>query len=240
MGIEISLITAFVAGIFSFLSPCILPLVPGYISYISGIALKDLTSRKYRILWLVFIRSCFFVFGFTFIFVSLGASATFIGKIFVSYHTFFTKIAGLVIVLFGINLIGWIKFGKQKNFMPGLVRGKLSNLGALLLGMSFAFGWIPCIGPILGGILTMASLQEKFSQGIFLLLFYSLGMGIAFIFTALAMGFFLKLLRKFSKYIRYTEIFAGVILIIIGGLIFFNKLETVANLLPQTFLKFIK
>ena len=235
---NISLSVAFLAGIFSFLSPCVLPLVPGYISFISGISFEELSkagSHK-KIMIKSGVTAIFFVLGFSVVFVVLGASATLLGQLLVRYIQVLTKIAGVIIVILGLHLTGviripWLNYQKKMNVervSPGIA-------GAFLVGFAFAFGWTPCIGPILGGILTLAAAEKTVTRGILLLSAYSLGLGIPFIATGFAIGVFMKFMEKYRKFIRWGEIVAGVFLVVVGVLVFFDKLSVIAYYIESVF-----
>ncbi len=240
---QVSFGVAFLAGVLSFLSPCILPLVPGYISFLSGISLEELRqggAPKSAVKKAGF-TSIFFVLGFSLVFVALGASASFIGKLLIDHIHIFTKIAGVVIVLLGLHLlgvlrVGWLNYQKQlkvKNFSPGY-------FGAFIIGLAFAFGWTPCVGPILAGILALAATQETVVKGMLLLLVYSLGLGIPFVVTGFAVGVFMKFFERYRKFIRWGEIIAGLFLIAVGVLIFTDNLGVLLQYMPQSFYKFAK
>lgn len=224
---NISFGVAFMAGIFSFLSPCVLPLVPGYISFISGISFEDLTSptgnRKTALK--AGISAVFFVLGLSIVFIALGASATVLGQILLRHMEIFTRISGIIIIILGLHLSGVLKL-RWLNFQKKIEVRKVSPgpAGAFLVGLAFAFGWTPCIGPILGGILTMAAAEKTVIRGIGLLSLYSLGLGIPFVATGFAVGFFMKFLEKYRKFIRWGEMAAGVFLVLVGVLIFFDRL----------------
>lgn len=240
---QISLGLAFIAGVISFLSPCVLPLIPGYISFLSGLSLEELKSGKSReeIIKKAGMTSVFFVIGFSIVFIFLGASATFLGKFLGEHIMIFTKIAGIIIILLGLHLAGLLKI-KWLNMEK---RVKISNasggpLGAFLIGLAFAFGWTPCIGPILGGILTLAATKETVIDGVVLLSFYSLGLGIPFIITGFSVVLFTRFFERYRRFIRWTEIAAAILLIIIGILIFSGNLTVLLKLVPPSLYKFAK
>lgn len=228
---NISILLAFGAGILSFLSPCVLPLIPGYISFISGASMQQLTAgdeiKKVRTK--VLLSSLFFVLGFSAVFIALGASATAIGKLLLQYMRPLSIAAGIVIILIGIHLTGMIK-------IPALYKEKrihvqsrpVGILGAFIIGLAFAFGWTPCIGPILAGILAVAGSQETITQGIVLLTAYSLGLGIPFMLTALSITLFFKAFDKIKKYFKIIEWVSGILLIIIGILMITGGLTIIA------------
>jgi cytochrome c-type biogenesis protein len=217
----VSLFAAFAAGIISFISPCILPLIPMYISFISGLSLEEIrtgTDRK-QVLTRVTISSILFVLGFSIIFISLGASATFVGRFMLSRLAMLSKIAGVVIIIMGLHIAGVFRIG----FLNYEKRFHLSSrpagfLGPFLVGLAFALGWTPCIGPVLGTILAYSGSQEKVWQGILLLSMYSLGLGIPFLLTGISINAFLSLLKKIQRYYRGIEIFVGVCLVFMGVL----------------------
>ena len=233
---NITMIAAFVAGILSFLSPCVLPLTPGYISFISGASMQQLTTgeeiRKVRSK--VLLSSLFFVLGFSVVFIALGASATAVGKLLLQYIRPLSIAAGIVIILIGIHLTGIIK-------IPALYREKriqvtskpIGFFGAFIIGLAFAFGWTPCIGPILAGILAVAGSQETVSQGIVLLAVYSLGLGIPFMLTALSITVFFKAFDKIKKYFKIIEWISGALLIVIGVLMITGGLTLIAGWLSS-------
>lgn len=229
---EVSLIAAFIAGLLSFLSPCILPLVPGYISYISGISLEDLKeTKKEKRFYRVFLSALFFVMGFSLVFTLLGASATFFGQLLQEYSDWFKRVGGILIILFGLHMMGIIQIpllNYQKRF--NLV-GKDSFhlfLTPFLIGFFFAFGWTPCIGPILATILVYASHQETVSKGTTLLMVYSIGLGIPFLLTALAVNKFYQLAGFIKKYFREIEIIGGIFMIFVGVFILTDNLSLLA------------
>ena len=230
---------AFGAGLISFLSPCVLPLIPGYISFISGVSLQEmqngsladglLNSQKITVI----LNSMFFIVGFSIIFILLGASATWIGTLLSTRISFLTKAAGLVIILFGqfkLRLFRPLVFFKEVRF--NVERKKVGFIWALILGASFAFGWTPCIGPILTGILVFAGTLDHVHQGVFLLSVYSLGLGIPFLLTALGVNQFFKFFDRIKRHLGLLEKIAGGIMVIIGLLIFFNKLIVIPGYLP--------
>lgn len=229
---------AFVAGIFSFLSPCVLPLVPGYISFISGVSFEELSAPPggKKFMGKVVASAVSFVLGFSFVFVALGASATVLGQALIRHMHVATRVAGVIIVILGLHLTGvfrlrWLEYQKKMNVnkvSPGI-------LGAFLVGLAFAFGWTPCIGPILGGILVLAASEGTVTKGISLLGMYSLGLGIPFIITAFATGFFLRMLGKYRRFIRWGEIAAGIFLVIVGIIVFFDKMGVIGYYLGSLF-----
>ena len=225
---------SFFAGMISFLSPCVLPLIPGYLSFICGTDLENLQKKsKYFILQ----KSALFVLGFSFIFILLGASSTFFGSFFLAKSQIFSNIIAVIIIIFGLYLTGIINFNFFNNEFRFYISKYSNNFSfPFVVGMGFAFGWTPCIGPILGSILALASLENSLSQGIFLLLIYSIGLGVPFMLAGYYVGNFLLFSKKARKSIMTIQKISGVVLIITGVLIFTSKLQTlgfyILNLFP--------
>ena len=215
---------SFFAGMISFLSPCVLPLIPGYLSFICGTDLENLQKKsKYFILQ----KSALFVLGFSFIFILLGASSTFFGSFFLAKSQIFSNIIAVIIIIFGLYLTGIINFNFFNNEFRFYISKYSNNFSfPFVVGMGFAFGWTPCIGPILGSILALASLENSLSQGIFLLLIYSIGLGVPFMLAGYYMGNFLLFSKKARKSIMTIQKISGVVLIITGVLIFTSQLQT--------------
>jgi len=239
MSPDVSIYMAFLAGLISFLSPCVLPLVPGYVSFVSGVSIKELQeqgevtslSRKGR--RDVLINSLCFVGGFSIVFILLGATATWLGSFLISHMSLLTKIGGLVIIFFGLFKLGLIRslfFNRETRFH--LKTRKFGFIGAILIGASFAFGWTPCIGPILGAILVYAGTLGSMSTGIALLSIYSIGLGIPFLITAFAINKFFKFFDKIKKHLGLIDKITGVIMILLGLMIFFNKLILIQSYVP--------
>jgi cytochrome c-type biogenesis protein len=222
---NVSILTAFVFGIISFISPCVLPIVPGYLSFISGYSIDEmLSSARPDLLKKVTLNSVLFVAGFSVIFVALGASATAIGHFLLQQFALFSKIAGIIIIIFGLNCVGLFKIrflNYEKKFHTGR---RIGLLGSFVAGLAFAFGWTPCIGPVLAAILALAAQQDTVGKGIILLSVYSLGLGIPFLAASLSINAFLGFFTKFKKYIKWVEVADGVLLIIVGVLIMTNNL----------------
>lgn len=235
---SVGLFTAFLFGLLSFVSPCVLPIIPGYLSFISGLSLDQMQSNenKHETMRKVILNSLFFVLGFTVVFVSLGASATFIGKFLLDNLNIAGKIAGVLLVLLGIHMIGIIKF-KFLNYEKRFHQNKKSFgiIGSFIVGLAFAFGWTPCIGPILAGILAVASQQETVYQGIGLLTVYSLGLGIPFLLTAISLNGFFSVFNKIKRHFRVVEIVSGVLLVGVGIMIFTGSLTVLANYFSKWF-----
>jgi cytochrome c-type biogenesis protein len=228
---ELSIPIAFLAGVVSFLSPCVLPLVPGYLSMISGASIEELRKEVSRELFRRVLRnSLAFIVGFTVVFVLLGASATWVGKFLLAQRTTFNIIAGIIVVIFGLHLTGLVKIPllyREARLDAGAPRRSLG--GAFLMGFAFAFGWTPCIGPILAAILALAAQRETVFQGMFLLAVYSAGLAIPFLLTSLGLGTFLRFYGGFRKHLQAVEVASGVLLIALGTLMAFNKLTIISG-----------
>ena len=221
---------AFSAGVVSFLSPCVLPLFPGYLSFISGVSIDEIQKREQNLLpggkqYTILLNALFFIIGFSAVFVILGASATWIGTFLTLKMSFFTKLAGLIVIFFGLLKLGLIRllfFYREVKF--NLKENRFGVLGSLLLGAAFAFGWTPCIGPILAGILTYAGTLDQVDKGIWLLLVYSLGLGLPFFLSALGVKHFFRFFNCIKRHLGLIEKISGAILVIMGILIFTNSL----------------
>ena len=230
---NVNLLTAALAGLVSFLSPCVLPLIPGYISFISGISLQDLRERgpvDRAVLRRAFLSSVWFVLGFSFVFIALGASASALGKIFLQKLDLFRQVAGVVIIGFGLHLVGIFRIPflqYEKRMEVG--KPPLTAVGAFVVGAAFAFGWTPCIGPILAGILALAATEQTVLRGMILLGVYSLGLGIPFLLTSVGVQVFWRWFTRFKKYLRIVEVASGLLLVVIGILVLTNRLTVLAR-----------
>ena len=224
---------AFLAGLISFLSPCVLPLIPGYISYISGTSFDKLVEKKKN---LVVIKTIFFTLGFSFVFIALGSTASFIGKFFLTNSDIFRIIAGLIIIFFSLQLIGIINF-KFMNKDIRIFTGRYSHNLAfpLLVGVAFGFGWTPCIGPILGSILALAAIEDNIIKGMLLLTFYSLGLAIPFIISGILIDKFLFFSKSFQKYISTITKIGGIILLLTGIAILTGQLQVLGFFILEYF-----
>jgi cytochrome c-type biogenesis protein len=279
---EVGIVAAFIAGLVSFLSPCVLPLVPGYISMLSGIGVEQL-KQGHAPRGSLLASSLAFIGGFSLVFIAFGASASAVGQFLLRNKTALTPIAGALVILFGLHLIGWlgkvpVRIGLTIGALlllgagawmvlpagsalagravrpvhllaaslifllgPPLARflnrdvhlrdvgGQPGVVGGFLLGFAFAFGWTPCIGPILAGVLAIAATQETVGRGVFLLAVYSAGLAIPFLLTTLGINRFLKFYQNFRKHLHAVEVFSGVLLLLVGGLIFTNRLTWLAD-----------
>ena len=271
---QVSVVAAFIAGLVSFLSPCVLPLVPGYISMLSGLGVEQLRQGQQPRSSLLG-SSLAFVAGFSVVFIAFGASASAVGQFLVRNRNLLAPFAGAVIVLFGLHLVGWlghisiraglgigatlVVLAVLLALRPGLLGSTLApvhlvsvalifiagpfltrwinrdvrfrNLGGqpgivggFLMGFAFAFGWTPCIGPILAAVLAMAAISETIARGIFLLAVYSAGLAIPFLLTALGISRFLRFYQRFRRHLHAVEVSSGVLLLFVGGLVFVNRL----------------
>ena len=230
---NITLPIAFLAGLISFLSPCVLPLIPGYISYISGTSLDKLVEKKNN---LVVIKTIFFTLGFSFIFIALGSTASFIGKFFLTNSDIFRIIAGLIIIFFSLQLIGIINFKFMNKDIRIFTDQYSHNLAfPVLVGAAFGFGWTPCIGPILGSILTLAAIETNISKSIFLLSSYSLGLAIPFIISGILIDKFLFFSKNFRKYISTITKIGGTILLLTGIAILTGQLQVLGFFILEYF-----
>jgi len=226
----LNLIIAFGAGLISFLSPCVLPLIPGYISYISGESLGDIVEKQKKIL----LKTILFSLGFSLVFISFGATASFIGNLLLEYSNSLRIAAGLVIIIFSLQLIGILNLNflnKEKRIYTESYSDNL--FFPLIVGAAFGFGWTPCIGPVLGSILALAATENSIGKGILLLSFYSLGLAIPFVLSGYGISKFLEFSKNFKKNIRKISISGGIILFITGILIVTNKLQIIGYFLLE-------
>jgi len=227
----IELLIAFGAGLISFLSPCVLPLIPGYVSFISGQSLQEiLKSKKIDVLPLIL-----FCFGFSTVFIILGASASFLGQTLLQNSEILRVLAGIVIIIFSLQLIGLINIGYLNLEKRFEAKKSQHILFPYLIGLAFGFGWTPCIGPILGSILALASIEETLSKAIMLLSFYSIGLAIPFILSGYLIQKFLLFSKNFKKNINLISKSGGIILLVTGILILTNQLQTIGFYIIKIF-----
>ena len=237
---DVSFLAAFFGGILSFISPCVLPLVPGYISFISGVSFEDMkkadaaaaSARRRQLLF----ASLAFVAGLALVFIIFGASATVLAKTLGRYRSVLEKIAGIVVIVFGLHLAGvfrikWLDMDTRHQ--AGQRPAGLA--GAFLVGVAFAFGWTPCIGPILGGILVLAGSKETVREGVALLAVYSIGLGVPFVLTALAMDRFFLASARIRKHYKMIETVSGGLLVLLGVLILTNQFSIIVRYLDKWF-----
>ncbi|WP_422698358.1 cytochrome c biogenesis CcdA family protein [Desulfotomaculum nigrificans] len=218
---SIPLYIAFSAGIVSFLSPCILPLVPGYISYLAGVSITAQGAAVNR--GLVVRRAVLFNLGFMLVFILMGATGSYIGKLFLTYKTVFLKVGGLFIFIMGLQMTGLLKL--KFLYRTYKINHNLSTngpLGALLLGVTFAAGWTPCVGPVLASILMYAGMSGTVTKGVILLGAYSLGLAVPFMLAAVSISWTVNYLPRFNKYLAMISVISGIILMIVGAALFLN------------------
>ncbi|MRR57468.1 MAG: cytochrome c biogenesis protein CcdA [Deltaproteobacteria bacterium] len=230
---HISFFAAFAAGLGSFLTPCVLPLIPSYITYITGLSFTELKeehpSRAVR--KKAAIHSLLFIAGFTTVFMTIAASFAYLGGFFQGNADLIRKVGGILVIIFGIQVTGLIHISALLGDMRIKIRNKPAGyLGTFVVGLAFAVGWTPCTGPILGAILTVATTEGKIWNGMLLLLSYSLGLGTPFFLSSLSLSGFLVLFNKYKKFIRLFEITTGILLIIVGILIFTNYLQEIGRI----------
>ncbi|ART75132.1 cytochrome c biogenesis protein CcdA [Sutcliffiella horikoshii] len=235
---DVGVIFSLFAGTLSFFSPCVFPLLPAYITHLTGGKMEDnkiMVDRKKVVL-----RSVGFIIGFSMIFISLGASASFVGKLLMEYRIALMQIAGLLIIIFGLQMAGFLKFKflmKEKKFEYS--NKSKSMFGSVLLGMAFASGWSPCVSLALSSILLLASSTDTLNQGILLLGFYSIGMAIPFLVISLVLVYSLKVIRKINKYLSKLSFINGVVMIALGFLVLTGQMQKISawlsiyNLFPQ-------
>jgi cytochrome c-type biogenesis protein len=232
----ISFFLAFLAGFLSFVSPCVLPLVPSYISYITGVSLEELVSEreKNRHRWLMMKNAAIFILGFSVVFIFFGASATVVGQILLTYQDILRKVGGLIVILFGFYTLGFLKL----RFLMTEKRLQFQNkpagyFGSFLVGIAFAAAWTPCVGPILGSILLYASTADSVSLGVQLLSFYSLGLGLPLLAIALGINSFLHHFKRLNRYMWVVSLLSGLLLILIGVMIFTNSFTLLTAFLQR-------
>jgi cytochrome c-type biogenesis protein len=225
-----SMILAFFAGLTSFLSPCVLPLVPGYLSMISGVGLEELKAPQANLMRRVMVNSVVFILGFSVVFIALGLAATSVGQVLGMYKHTLARIAGVVIIIFGLHLTGLFKIkALYTDARLHNVKGSSTPLGAFVIGFAFAFGWTPCLGPILSGILAVAAEQSTLVKGALLLAVYSLGLAMPFLLTALLMERFLKFYSRFRSHMHALEVASGGLLIALGVLLVIGRFTLISN-----------
>ena len=238
---DVSLPLAFLAGVLSFLSPCVLPLVPSYVSFITGISFEDLTTGAdmKRIRYLTITNSLCFILGFSAVFMALGASSSAIGKVLFEYQEWIRVAGGALIIIFGLFVAGFLKLDFLMRDKKFHLSGKpMGYVGTVLVGMTFAAGWTPCIGPILGTILLYAGTKGSALFGFKLLAVYSLGLALPFFIASLAMNSFLGYSRKVMKYMRVVMVGSGILLILFGVMLLTNRVRELAALMPDFGVKF--
>ena len=225
-------IAAFLAGLVSFLSPCVLPLVPGYVSLISGAGVEQLKTQESQLLRKVMVNSIAFILGFSVVFITLGAVATEVSQMLSRYRSTLAQIAGVVIILFGLHLTGVFKIkALYTDARLHSVKGGSTAWGAFVIGFAFAFGWTPCVGPVLTVILTFAAAQDSITKGVMLLAIYSMGLAVPFLLTALGVERFLKFYSRFRAHMHAIEVASGALLVALGVLLVLGRFTIISNYL---------
>ncbi len=236
VGSGISSLIAFSAGFLSFVSPCVLPLLPSYVSFITGLSMDELTKGgdRARVKGIIIRNSLIFIAGFSLVFILLGASATLIGQILITYQALIRKVGGTIVVLLGFYIMGLLRMdllaSEKKIHLEGRPAG---YLGSFLVGITFAAGWTPCVGPILGGILLYASTTGSVTSGISLLSAYSIGLGLPLFITSLGVNTFITYFKKINKYIRFVSLASGLFLILVGVMIFTDSFTLITAFLAK-------
>ena len=233
---QVSLFAAFSAGLLSFISPCVLPLVPSYMSYITGLSIENLAQKQERERFksAIILNALLFIAGFSTVFIAFGASASFIGQVLYEYQDIIRKVGGVLIIIFGLYLLGILKL----NFLMTERRLHFESrpvgyVGSFLIGTAFAAGWTPCVGPVLGTILAYASTTESMSSGVMLLSAYSFGLGLPFFLTAFGMDTFLSYFKSVRSYLGGVSVISGILLIIVGIMIFTDSVTLFTSFLER-------
>jgi cytochrome c-type biogenesis protein len=220
----------FVAGLISFLSPCVLPLVPGYVSLISGAGVEQLKLQEGQLFRKVMMNSLAFIIGFSIVFITLGAISTEVGQVLAQYKSLLARIAGAIIILFGLHLTGIFQIrALLADTRLHSLKGGASAWGAFVIGFAFAFGWTPCVGPILAVVLGFAAAQDTVAKGIFLLAIYSAGLAVPFLLTSLGIERFLKFYNRFKFHMHAVEVASGVLLIALGILLVLGRFTLISG-----------
>jgi cytochrome c-type biogenesis protein len=223
-------LAAFVAGLISFLSPCVLPLVPGYVSLISGVGVEQLKMKEGQLFRKVMLNSAAFIVGFSIVFITLGAISTEVGQVLAQYKSLLARIAGVVIILFGLHLTGILQIkALLADTRLHNLKGSSSAWGAFVIGFAFAFGWTPCVGPILAVVLGFAAEQDTVWKGILLLAIYSAGLAVPFLLTSLGIERFLKFYNRFKFHMHAVEVASGALLIALGILLVMGRFTLISG-----------
>lgn len=234
---QVSLFAAFSAGLLSFISPCVLPLVPSYVSYITGLSLEQLadTAERRRFRKAILLNSLLFILGFSSVFIAFGASASFIGQILYQYQDIIRKLGAVLIIIFGFYMLGILKidFLMREHYLVQFNSRPVGYVGSFLIGTAFAAAWTPCVGPILGAILAYASTTESMKDGIFLLASYSVGLGLPLFITAFSIDSFLNYFKKARVYMRGVSMVGGAFLIMAGVMIYGDSLTRLTSFLER-------
>jgi cytochrome c-type biogenesis protein len=237
MNLDVTVGGAFLAGLLSFFSPCVLPLVPAYLAYMGGVTIEDMVEEDWsRARWLVLLAALCFVAGFSTVFVALGATASWIGQAVSAYIGWLSYIAGVLIGLMGLHFLGLIHIPVlHRTARIGVTHSPASLIGAYVIGLAFGFGWSPCVGPVLAAILLIAGAKESAGEGARLLLVYSLGIGVPFLVAAGFAGAFMRWSARFKSRLAQVEKAMGALLVVAGVLIFTGQMSAIANWLIETF-----
>ncbi len=234
---QISLFAAFSAGLLSFISPCVLPLVPSYLSYITGLSVENLAKveERARFKSAIMLNALLFIAGFSTVFIAFGASASLIGQVLYEYQDVIRKVGGILIIFFGLYLLGILKlnFLMAEHRLVHFESRPVGYVGSFLIGMAFAAGWTPCVGPVLGTILAYASTTESMSGGVMLLSAYSFGLGLPFFLTAFGMDTFLSYFKSLRTYLGGVSFVSGVLLILVGIMIFTDSVTRFTSFLER-------
>jgi len=234
---QISLFAAFSAGLLSFISPCVLPLVPSYLSYITGLSVENLAKveERERFKSAILLNALLFIAGFSTVFIAFGASASLIGQVLYEYQDIIRKVGGILIIIFGLYLLGILKlsFFMTERRLVHFETRPVGYLGSFLIGTAFAAGWTPCVGPVLGTILAYASTTESMSGGVMLLSAYSFGLGLPFFLTAFGMDTFLSYFKSLRTYLGGVSFVSGGLLILVGIMIFTDSVTLFTSFLER-------
>lgn len=234
---HVSLVAAFSAGLLSFLSPCVLPLVPSYVSYVTGLSLEQLTdvTERQRFRTTILVNSLLFILGFSVVFIAFGASASVIGRLLYEYQELIRRIGAVIIITFGLSMIGLLKmkFMMTERRLIQFSNRPVGYVGSFLIGTAFAAAWTPCVGPILGSILLYASTTESMHVGVLLLTSYSLGLGLPLFLTALSVDRFLSSFQKARLWMRGVSVAGGAFLIVAGVMIYGDSLTRLTSVLER-------
>ena len=238
---DVSFSLAFVAGVLSFLSPCVLPLLPSYVSFITGLSFEDLTSgiNRKKVQYLTITNSLAFIFGFSVVFIALGASSSVIGRFLFDYQEWIRIIGGILVIIFGLFVAGFLKLDFLMKDRKLHLSGKPAGyIGTFFVGMTFAAGWTPCIGPILGTILVYASSKASAVYGLKLLAVYSAGLALPFLLSSLAINSFLSYSKKVMRYMKVIMVISGLLLILFGIMLLTNRIRELSGLFPDIGISF--